>query len=278
MAQVSASYGCSPTPCTFVHVDNQTRQPITAEQEAPASPPVTSGASSGSSDTSTASSSDTSETSTVPSAPQNSLSETPTPQSTPTPSASSTPVNGLVGVGGWAVIDSTGKVYGVIVCDNSVCGASGSWGGVMPVEYMGCPAGCRLVLQTSADPQTGNVAGWRSQEGTDVVYNEQTNTFSVQQSNQSTPTLVITPPTSTTLSFSTPVNQQARIFDTTTATSETPTVINETSTVVTPGGIPIVPFSPTISARKVFFQEHSDNSIIILGFELFEINNALSGA
>lgn len=33
MAQISASYGCSPTPCTFVHVNNQTRQPITSEQE-----------------------------------------------------------------------------------------------------------------------------------------------------------------------------------------------------------------------------------------------------
>jgi hypothetical protein len=36
MAQISASYGCSPTPCTFVHVNNQTRQPITPEQEATA--------------------------------------------------------------------------------------------------------------------------------------------------------------------------------------------------------------------------------------------------
>ena len=36
MAQVSASYGCSPTPCTFVHVDNQSRKPISADQEAAA--------------------------------------------------------------------------------------------------------------------------------------------------------------------------------------------------------------------------------------------------
>ena len=34
MAQISASYGCSPGPCTFVRVDSQTRQPISAEQEA----------------------------------------------------------------------------------------------------------------------------------------------------------------------------------------------------------------------------------------------------
>jgi hypothetical protein len=36
MAQISASYGCSPTPCTFVHVNNQTRLPITPEQDATA--------------------------------------------------------------------------------------------------------------------------------------------------------------------------------------------------------------------------------------------------
>ena len=36
MAQISASYGCSPTPCIFVHVDNQTRLPISPEQEAAA--------------------------------------------------------------------------------------------------------------------------------------------------------------------------------------------------------------------------------------------------
>lgn len=36
MAQISANYGCSPTPCTFVHVNNQTRQPISPEQEAAA--------------------------------------------------------------------------------------------------------------------------------------------------------------------------------------------------------------------------------------------------
>ena len=34
MAQISASYGCSPTPCTFVHVNSQTRLPISPDQEA----------------------------------------------------------------------------------------------------------------------------------------------------------------------------------------------------------------------------------------------------
>ena len=159
-----------------------------------------------------------------------------TPTPTPTPTASPAPVNGLAGVGGWAVIDSAGKVYGVIVCDNAVCGTSGSWGGVMPVEYMGCPIGCRLVLQTSADPQTGNVAGWRSQEGTDVIYDSSSNTFSVQQTNQSQPTLIITPPSSSSYSFATPVNQVV-----VPSSNDSSTVSVETSTVstnsVAPSGI-----------------------------------------
>jgi len=179
-----------------------------------------------------------------------------TPTPTPTPTASAAPVNGLAGVGGWAVIDSAGKVYGVIVCDNAVCGTSGSWGGVMPVEYMGCPIGCRLVLQTSADPQTGNVAGWRSQEGTDVIYNSSSNTFSVQQTNQSQSTLIITPPSANSYSFSTLINQTVgpSASESSTAGVETTTVTtnlvpspsaSESSTVSVPGAtVPVVALEP----------------------------------
>jgi hypothetical protein len=165
-------------------------------------------------------------------------------------------VDGLAGVGGWAVIDSAGKVYGVIVCDNAVCGTSGSWGGVMPVEYMGCPIGCRLVLQTSADPQTGNVAGWRSQEGTDVIYNSSSNTFSVQQTNQSQHSLIITPPSANSYSFSTLINQTVvpSASESSTAGVETITVTtnlvpspsaSESSTVSVPSAtVPVVALEP----------------------------------
>lgn len=208
------------------------------------------------------SSSSESETSTpvVSPAPTPSETSTPvvvsTPTPTPTPTASAAPVDGLAGVGGWAVIDSAGKVYGVIVCDNAVCGTSGSWGGVMPVEYMGCPIGCRLVLQTSADPQTGNVAGWRSQEGTDVIYNSSSNTFSVQQTNQSQPTLIITPPSANSYSFSTLINQTVvpSASESSTAGVETITVTtnlvpspsaSESSTVSVPSAtVPVVALEP----------------------------------
>ena len=187
--------------------------------------PVTSISSGAGSETSTSSSSNSS---TSDSSTSSSI-ITPSQVETVTNNANAQAVNGLAGVGGWAVIDASGKVYGVVVCDNSVCGVNGSWGGVMPVEYMGCPVGCRLVLQTSADPQTGNVAGWRSQEGTDVIYNSQTNTFAVQQENQTTPSLIITPPSATSLSFATSLIQPPSV-------SETSTVLSDSSTVqaVTP--------------------------------------------
>lgn len=76
---------------------------------------------------------------------------------------------------GWAVVDSSGVVRGVIVCQVSVCGSDGDWRGRLPVEYMGCPAGCRLVLQAQ-QTRDGNVAGWH---GSDVVYNDSSNTFSL---------------------------------------------------------------------------------------------------
>ncbi len=69
------------------------------------------------------------------------------------------PPEALEGVGGWAVVDpNTGNVHGVIVCTNDVCGPSGSWGGKMPIDYMGC-SGCDLRFQTRATAD-GNVAGW----------------------------------------------------------------------------------------------------------------------
>lgn len=81
-------------------------------------------------------------------------------KSAPTPEPAYTPPpEALEGVGGWAVVDPvTGNVHGVVVCTNDVCGPSGSWGGKMPVDYMGC-SGCDLRFQTRATAD-GNVAGW----------------------------------------------------------------------------------------------------------------------
>lgn len=83
-------------------------------------------------------------------------------------------------VGGWAVVNpETNQVHGVIVCTESVCGSEGSWGGVLPGEYMGC-TDCNLVLQTDAS-EDGNVAGY---SGENVTYNPETEDFSVKNNYQ----------------------------------------------------------------------------------------------
>ena len=76
-------------------------------------------------------------------------------------------------VGGWAVVNpETNQVHGVIVCTESVCGSTGSWGGVLPGEYMGC-TNCSLKFQTKATDD-GNVAGWH---GDNVTYKPEDQTF-----------------------------------------------------------------------------------------------------
>jgi hypothetical protein len=76
-------------------------------------------------------------------------------------------------VGGWAVVNpETNQVHGVIVCTESVCGSTGSWGGVLPGEYMGC-TNCSLKFQTKATDD-GNVAGWH---GENVTYKPEDQTF-----------------------------------------------------------------------------------------------------
>ncbi|MFZ9790460.1 MAG: hypothetical protein ACO3C2_05160 [Candidatus Nanopelagicales bacterium] len=81
------------------------------------------------------------------------------PSETPAEQSYVPPAEANEGVGGWAVVDpNTGAVHGVIVCTADVCGPSGSWGGKLPGEYMGC-TNCNLRFQTRATAD-GNVAGW----------------------------------------------------------------------------------------------------------------------
>lgn len=70
---------------------------------------------------------------------------------------------------GYAVVSSTGRVHGVIVCSDWCTGQT------MNQEYMGCPPGCRLIVQ-GQQTDDGNVAGWH---GPDVIYDESTQRFSL---------------------------------------------------------------------------------------------------
>jgi hypothetical protein len=75
--------------------------------------------------------------------------------------------------GGYAVVDADGRVCGVIVATSADPFGNG---GFMPIEYMGCPAGSRIIFQTNRSPD-GNVAGYGAGGGT--TYNEETKIFTV---------------------------------------------------------------------------------------------------
>lgn len=110
---------------------------------------------------------------------------------------------------GYAVVDSSGVVHGVIVCQQ------GCFGGVMPDEYMGCPPGCALVLQAPRDTN-GNVAGIH---GPDIVFNPGNNSFErinpidgevewSLESGQPFENAYLRPPTVTQPPAESPVNEQ----------------------------------------------------------------------
>lgn len=83
-------------------------------------------------------------------------------------------------LGGYAVVHPDGHVCGVIVATSTDPFGNG---GTMPIEYMGCPVGSRIIFQTKADPDTGNVAGYHgSSPGTSVQYDDSTNSFSISNS------------------------------------------------------------------------------------------------
>ena len=92
-------------------------------------------------------------------------------------SGTTPPTSAQAAVGGFAVVNpETGVVHGVIVGSIDYFGGNNR---TMGHEYMGCPAGC-LIIQQSTSDQNGNVAGIH---GPNVTYNENRNVFQVAQSN-----------------------------------------------------------------------------------------------
>ena len=60
--------------------------------------------------------------------------------------------------GTWAVVNNAGVVTTTIVCQEAVCGATGSWHGKMPQGDFLCSS-CSLVLQLPPDPVTHDTHG-----------------------------------------------------------------------------------------------------------------------
>ena len=92
-------------------------------------------------------------------------------------SGTTAPTPAQSAVGGFAVVNpETGVVHGVIVGSIEYFGGNDR---TMGSEYMGCPAGCLIVQQSTSD-QNGNVAGIH---GPNVTYNDNRNVFQVAESN-----------------------------------------------------------------------------------------------
>jgi hypothetical protein len=101
-----------------------------------------------------------------------------------------TKANAGEGLGGYAVVHPDGHVCGVIVATSSDPFGNG---GVMPNEFMGCPAGSRIVFQ-SAPSDSGNVAGWHG-DGSNgqplVTYAGSDNSFAISNPATTKVTLII---------------------------------------------------------------------------------------
>jgi len=109
----------------------------------------------------------------------------------------------------YAVVDSSGKVTNIIVCGESVCGASGAWHGVMPTDTP-CP-GCSLILQVPVDPVTKqNQGGYRGTPDNPVTYDAQAQVFS--QGNKSFPAPVTRSEVVDTTTLSATINSNAVTF------------------------------------------------------------------
>jgi len=92
-------------------------------------------------------------------------------------SGTTPPTQAQSAVGGFAVVNpETGVVHGVIVGSVAYFGGNNR---TMGHEYMGCPAGCLIVQQSTSD-QNGNVAGIH---GPNVTYKDNRNVFQVAESN-----------------------------------------------------------------------------------------------
>jgi hypothetical protein len=119
-------------------------------------------------------------------------------------SGTTPPTPAQAAVGGFAVVNpETGVVHGVIVGSIEYFGGNNR---TMGHEYMGCPAGC-LIIQQSTSDQNGNVAGIH---GPNVTYNQDRN---VQTNTQQTATVVESASNSSAIETEINVTRSTRIYE-----------------------------------------------------------------
>jgi hypothetical protein len=111
--------------------------------------------------------------------------------------------------GTWAVVDSSGVVRNIIVCEERVCGASGSWHGVMPNDTPW--PGARIVLQVPPNPVTNQSQGGNmGTPDNPVKYDSQEQVFT--QGSASTPAPVTRSETVDTTTISVTINSDVVTF------------------------------------------------------------------
>jgi hypothetical protein len=111
--------------------------------------------------------------------------------------------------GTWAVVDSSGVVRNIIVCEERVCGASGSWHGVMPNDTPW--PGARIVLQVPPNPVTNQSQGGNmGTPDNPVKYDSQEQVFT--QGSASTPAPVTRSETVDTTTISVTINSNVVTF------------------------------------------------------------------
>jgi hypothetical protein len=111
--------------------------------------------------------------------------------------------------GTWAVVDSSGVVRNIIVCEERVCGASGSWHGVMPNDTPW--PGARIVLQVPPNPVTNQSQGGNmGTPDNPVKYDSQEQVFT--QGSAGTPAPVTRSETVDTTTISATINSEVVTF------------------------------------------------------------------
>jgi hypothetical protein len=111
--------------------------------------------------------------------------------------------------GTWAVVDSSGVVRNIIVCEERVCGASGDWHGVMPNDTPW--PGARIVLQVPPNPVTNQSQGGNmGTPDNPVKYDSQERVFT--QGSASTPAPVTRSETVDTTTISATINSEVVTF------------------------------------------------------------------
>lgn len=92
-------------------------------------------------------------------------------------SGTTPPTPAQAAIGGFAVVNpETGVVHGIITGSIEYFGNNDK---TMGNEYMGCAAGCKIIMQSTAD-KNGNVAGIH---GPNVTYNNNRNIYQIIENN-----------------------------------------------------------------------------------------------